>query len=80
MKPRHLISLRFGVKEGKLALNITKFFMQSYLTRNLAKICVHSYLPNGNISAFNKVALKGSENSSERYESWRVCLFIEMGT
>ena len=32
------------------------------------------------IDAFAKVALKGSENSSELYESWRVHLFIEMGT
>ena len=56
------------------------FFMHSYLGRNLAKICVHAYLPNGYIGAFAKVAIKGSENSPERYESWRVCLFIEMGT
>ena len=54
--------------------------MHSYLTRNLAKICVHAYLPNGHINSFTKVALKGSENSSECYESWRVRLFIEMGT
>ena len=68
------------LKGGEIALNITKCFMHSYLTRNLTKICVHAYLPNGNIGAFTKVALKGSENSSERYESWRVRLFIEMGT
>ena len=54
--------------------------MHSYLTRNLAKICVHAYLQNGDIDAFTKVALKGSENSSERYEIWCVRLFIEMGT
>ena len=67
------------LKEGKIALNITKFFMHSYLTRNPTKICVHAYLPNAYIDAFAKVALKGSENSSERWK-WRVCLFIEMGT
>ena len=54
--------------------------MQSHLTRNLAKICMHAYLADGHIGAFSKVAFKGSENSSERYESWRVRLFIEMGT
>ena len=70
----------FGVKEWKIALNIMKFFMHSYLPRNLAKICVHAYLPNGDIGSFTKIALKGSENSSERYESWCVHLFIEMGT
>ena len=57
-----------------------KFFMHCYLTTNIAKICVHAYLPNGDIGAFTKVAPNGSENSSERYESWRVRLFIEMGT
>ena len=74
------LSLRFGLKEGKIARNITKFFMHSFLTRNLTKICVHAYLPNGHISAFAKVILKRSENSSKRSESWRVHLFIEMGT
>ena len=55
MKVRHAVSLRFGLKEGKRALNITKFGM-------------HSYLPNGHLNiretlscAFDKVALKGSE-------------------
>ena len=80
VKLHHSISLRFGFKDGKIALNITKIFMHSYLTTNLAKICVHAYLPNGDIGAFTKVALKGSENSSERYEIWCVRLFIEMGT
>ena len=78
VKLHHSISLRFALKEGKIALNITKIFMHSYLTRNLTKICKH--LPNGHIHTFTKFALKGSENSSERYESWRVRLFIEMGT
>ena len=66
VKLHHSISLRFGLKEGEIALNIMKFFMHSYLTINLANICVHAYLPNGHIGAFAKVALKGSENSSER--------------
>ena len=34
------------LKGGEIALNITKIFMHSYLTRNVAKICVHAYLPN----------------------------------
>ena len=72
--------IRFRLKDGKIALNITNFFMHSYLTRNLTKICVHAYLPNGHINAFAKVALKGSENSLEHYESWHVLLFIEMDT
>ena len=80
VKLHHSISLRFGLKEGKIALNITKFFMHSYLTRNITKICLNAYLPNGHIGAFAKIAFKVSENSSECYESWRVCLFIEMGT
>ena len=80
VKLHQSISLRFGLKEGEVALNIMNFFMHSYLTRNVTKICVHAYLPNGHISAFAKVSLKGSENSSECYESWRVSLFIEMGT
>ena len=80
VKLHHSISLRFGLKDRKIALSITKFFMHSYPTRNLAKICVHTYLPNWHIGAFTKFALKGSENSSKRYESWHVCLFIDMGT
>ena len=35
---------------------------------------MHTYLPNGHIGAFTKVALKGSENRSKRYESWHVSL------
>ena len=84
VKLHHALSLRFGLKEGKRVLNITKFG-------------IYSYLPNGNLNlrsnfnseklvksetsscAFSKVALKESENSSERRESWRACLFIEMG-
>jgi len=41
---------------------------------------VHAYLPNGDIDAFTRVALKGNENSLERYEIWCVHFFIEMGT
>ena len=66
------IFARVGLKgfqraSNSIAMNIMKFFMHYYLTRNLAKICVHAYLPNGHIDAFAKVALKGSENSSEGY-------------
>ena len=76
VKLHHSISLRFGFKDGKIALNITKIFMHSYLTRNLTKICVHAYLPNGDIGAFTKVAFKGNENSLKHYESWSVCPFF----
>ena len=69
VKLHHSISLRFGLIEGKITLDIMKFFMHSYLPRNLAKICVHAYLPNGHIGAFDMAALKGSENSSKPYES-----------
>ena len=79
-KLHHTVSLRCGLKEGKIALNIMKIFMHSYLTRNLVKICVHAYLSDGHIGTFAKVALKGSENSSQHCESWCVRLFIEMGT
>jgi len=75
--------IRFGkvwLKGGENSSEHHEIFMHSYLTRNIAKICVHTYLPNGHICAFAKVTLKGSESSSKRYESWRVRLFIEMGT
>ena len=42
VKLHHSISITFGLKERKIALNIMKFFMHSYLTRNLTKICVHA--------------------------------------
>ena len=66
VKLHHAVSLRFGLKEGNRALNITKFAR-------------HSYLPNGHLNLwsyfnskklvkretlscdFAKVALKGSE-------------------
>ena len=65
VKLHHAISLRFGLKEEKIDLNITKFGM-------------HSYIPNGHLNlrsnfnyeklvkretspcAFSKVALKGT--------------------
>ena len=37
LKLHHAVSLRFGLKEGKIALNITKFGM-------------HYFLPNGHIN------------------------------
>ena len=75
----HVVSLMFGLKEGKIALNITKFSM-------------HSYLPNGHLnlrSSFNseklvkretpsydfaKVFLKGGDNRSEHHEIWHALL------
>ena len=67
-------------KGGENSSEHHEIFHALYLTRNLTKICVHAYLQNGHISTFDMVSLKGSENSSERYESWLVRLFIEMGT
>ena len=85
VKLHHTVSLRFGLKDEKIALNITKFGM-------------HSYLPNGHLNlrsnfnfkklvksetsscALTKVTLKGSENSTECGKNWRASLFIEMGT
>ena len=61
VKLHHSISLRLGLKEGKIALNITKFFMHSYLTRNLAKRCLHAYLPNGILALSLRLHLKGVE-------------------
>ena len=81
MKLHNVVSLRLRLKEGKIAPNITKFGM-------------HSYIPNGHLNlqsyfnseklvksetsscSFAKVALKGSEKSSERRESLRTRLFI----
>ena len=85
MKLHHAVSLWFGLKEGKIALNIMIFGMHSYLPRghlnlqsnfNSEKLVKSETLS----CALTKVALKGSENSLEHQESWRACLFIEMGT
>ena len=62
----HAVSLMFGLKEGKIALNITKFGMHSYLPNghlNLrsnfnSKELVKSETP---LCAFTKVALKGTK-------------------
>ena len=70
VKLHHPVSLMFGLKEGKIALNITKFGMNSYLPNghlNLrsnfnSKKLVKSETPS---SALTKVALKGTENSLE---------------
>ena len=73
------------LNEGKITLNITIVGMHSYLPNghlNLQSNFNSKKFVKSETSSFAlaKVALKGSENSSERYESWRVRLFIEMGT
>ena len=66
MKLRRAVSLRFSLKEGKRALNITKFGMHSYLPNrhlniwwyfNSKKLVKWETLS----CSFAKVALKGSE-------------------
>ena len=49
------------LNEGKIAMNITNFFMHSYLTRNLTKICVHAYVPNGISVLSLRFHLKGEK-------------------
>ena len=66
MKLRHAVSLRYGLKEGKRALNITKFSMHSFLPNLHLNLwsCFNSkkLVKRENLScAFTKVALKGSE-------------------
>ena len=66
MKLCHAVSLRFSLKEGKRALNITKFSMLSYLPNGHLNIWSYfnskKLVRRENLScAFAKVALKGSE-------------------
>ena len=66
VKLRHAVSLRFGLKEGKRALNITKFGMHYYLSNG--HLNIWSYFNSKKLvkretlsCIFGKVALKGSE-------------------
>ena len=85
VKLHHAVSIRFVLKEGKIALNIMTYGMHSYLPNghlnlrsnfNLEKLAKSETLS----CAFAKVGLKGCENSSEQRKSWSAHLFIEMGT
>ena len=69
----------------KIAPNIVKVGVHSYLLN--AKINLQSNFNSEKLAkiqtsscALTKVSLKGSENSSERCESWCALLFIERGT
>ena len=78
-------SLTLGLNEGKIDLNIMKFGMHYYLPNghlNLRLNFNFEKLVKSKTSScgFAKVALKGSENSFKRRESWRARLFVEMGT
>ena len=84
VKLNHAVLLRFVLKEEKIALNITIFGMHSYLPNghlNLQSNFNSEKMVKSETSSsiLTKVALKGSENSSEHRESWLACLFIEMG-
>ena len=81
MKLHHAVFLRFVLKEGKIALNIMIFGMHSYLPNghlNLQSNFNSKKLVKSETSscAVTKVALKGSENSSEHHESWSACFYI----
>ena len=76
MKLHDVVSLRFGLKEAKIAMNIKQFGIHSYLTYghlNLRSNFNSEKLVKSETSscAFAKVALKGSENSMEPHEIWR---------
>ena len=73
VKLHHAVSLRFGLNEVKIALNIMKFGMLSYLPNghinlrsnfNSEKL-VKSETP---LCCFAKVGLKASENISQCHE------------
>ena len=79
VKLHHLVSLRFGLKEGKIALNITKIGMHSYLQNghlNLLSNFNSEKLVKSETSScyFAMVWLKWGEISSKHHEIWRACL------
>ena len=85
VRVHHAVLVRFGLKEGKIAPNIMKYGMHSYLLNghlNLQSNFNSNKLVKGETSscAFAKVGLKGSENRSKPHESWHPRLFIEMDT
>ena len=72
----------FGLKEGKIALNITKFGMNSYLPNghiNLRSNFNSKKLVKSETSSFgfSKVSLKGGENKLEHHKSWHAHLSIK---
>ena len=76
------VFLGFALKELKIALNIVKVSMHSYLPNahlNLwlnfnSKKVFKSETP---LSGFTKVGVKGRENSLECHESWSACFSIK---
>ena len=80
VKLHHAVLLRFVLKEGKIALNIMIFCMYSYLQNghlNLQSNFNSEKLVKSETSSctLTKVALKGSENSSEHRQKL-VCMFV----
>ena len=85
VKFHHVVLLRFVLKEEKIALNITIFGMHSYLPNghlNIQSNFNSDKMVKSETSScvLTKVALKGSENSSEHRENWCASLFIDMGS
>ena len=82
MKLQRAVLLGFGLKEMKIALNIMKVGIHSYLPNAHLNLCsnfdskklVKSETPS---CGFIKVGVKGVENSSESCKSWSACLSIK---
>ena len=82
VKLHHAISLRFGLKGVKIAQNVAKVGVQTYLSNehpNLSsklnsKKLLESEIPS---CGFDRVGLKGGQNSSKRRKSWRAFLSVQ---
>ena len=72
VKLHHLISLSFGLKEGKMALRNWKQMqpfrpwfhqvcLRSKITRNPLKFCMHGYLSNGYLNSLSNFNYKKTE-------------------
>ena len=78
----HAVSLGFGLKMAKIALNIVNVGMHSYfpnadlnlsLNFNFGKLVRHE----NSLCGFAKVGLKGGQKSLKRRESWHAFLSIQ---
>ena len=75
MKLYCALLLGFGLKELKIALNVLKVGVHSYLPKNLNS---EKLVKNETSSCcFAKVGVKGGENILERRESWSARLSIK---
>ena len=72
MKLRRSISLRFGLKEGKMALRNWKKMqpfrawfhqvcLRSKIARNPLHVCMHGYLSNGYLNSLSNFTYKKAE-------------------